>query len=196
MADARVPVPDSFAGLSLAEIAARGAMQSLPPVDQWDPPHCGHSGMAIDVAGQWYHDGRPIARPALVALFASLLRREPDGSYVLVTPVEKLTIDVADVPFVAVELATGGEGRDRSLVGAAGSSGTVIAGPDHPLRFAVAADGTPRPYVHVRGAVGHGLEALIARAPFYELAELALAESPADGPAGLWSGGQFFALPG
>ncbi len=82
-------------GQSLAELAAAiEARGGPPPVDRWNPPHCGHSGMRIARDGTWFHEGRPIERPAMVRLFASVLRREPDGSHVLVTPVEKLAIEV------------------------------------------------------------------------------------------------------
>jgi hypothetical protein len=106
---------------------------------------------------------------------------------VLVTPVEKLDIEVEDAPFVAVELASEGQGTSRSLAFRLNTGDLVVAGPEHPLRFTAAADG-PHPYVEVR----RGLEALIARPVYYELANLALAEGAE--PAGLWSGGAFFPL--
>jgi hypothetical protein len=115
------------------------------------------------------------------------LRREPDGGFVLVTPVEKLTIEVEDAPFVAVELKSDGEGRNRSLAFRLNTGDVVIAGPEHPLRFADAADG-PHPYLQVR----RGLDALVVRPVYYELANIAIEEG-AD-PPGLWSGGAFFAL--
>ena len=166
-----------LAGLSLDEIARLAQGQARRPVETWDPPHCGHSRMRIARDGSWQHEGRPIPRPALVRLFASILRREPDGGFVLVTPGEKLAIDVDDAPFVAVELSSGGEGRERSLAFRLNTDELVLAGPDHPLRL-----GDGRPYLAVRP----GLDALIARPVYYELAELALDEG------GLWSGGAFF----
>ena len=125
----------------------------------------------------------------MVRLFSTILRREADGRFVLVTPVEKLDIEVEDAPFVAVELKCEGQGRDRSLAFRLNTADLVVAGPDHPLRFQQGEDG-PHPYVTVRG----GLEALIARPVYYELAELALAEGAE--PPGLWSGGVFFAMDG
>lgn len=174
---------------SLAEIAALLASAKLPPVDQWHPTHCGDSGMRIARDATWYHDGSPIGRPALVKLFSTILRREADGRHVLVTPAEKLDITVDDAPFIAVELTSEGAGPDRRLAFRLNTDEHVLAGPANALRFEVAADGTPRPYLHVRG----GLEALIGRAVFYELADLALAEGAS--PPGLWSDGTFFALP-
>ena len=102
------PPPD-FAGLSLSAIAALGAERRLPPVEQWNPGHCGDSRMRIASDGTWYHEGSPIGRPAMVRLFSTILRREPDDSYVLVTPAEKLSIAVDDAPFVAIEMKAEGE---------------------------------------------------------------------------------------
>ena len=180
------PIPD-LAALSLAEIAQAVRDQRLPPVDTWQPTHCGDSEMRIASDGTWFHQGSPIGRETMVRLFSTILRREPDGGYVLVTPVEKLDIQVDDAPFVAVELKRDGDGEAASLSFRLNTGDLVTAGADHPLRFAEPAGG-PRPYVHVRG----GLEALVARAVYYELAELALAAG--DTP-GVWSDGAFFALP-
>ena len=106
----------------------------LPPVDQWNPEHCGHSGMRIARDGTWYHEGTPIHRPAMVRLFSTVLRREPDGSHVLVTPVEKLDIEVEATAFRAVEMTSRRRGREQRRIAFALDSGdAVILGPDHPL---------------------------------------------------------------
>ncbi|MFQ3595736.1 MAG: DUF1285 domain-containing protein [Sphingomonadaceae bacterium] len=184
-----------FGTLSLAEIAKAAAEKRLPPVDSWNPQHCGDSDMIIRRDGTWLHAGTPIGRPALVRLFATILRREPDGSYVLVTPVEKLSIAVEDAPLLAVEVRSEGRGPERQLGFRLATDELVMAGPANPLRFAVDADGTPRPYLHVRGRIGNGIEALVGRNAFYDLAEWALNEADGNGPVGLWSGGAFFAFP-
>jgi hypothetical protein len=173
----------TIAGLA-ASIAARG---EGPPVDRWDPPHCGHSGMKIGRDGTWYHEGRPIDRPAMVRLFASVLRREPDGSHVLVTPVEKLAIDVEATAFRATQMTMAGEGEQRRIGLSLDSGNALVVGPDHPLSVVETADG-PSPRVAVR----FGLEAELARSLYYELAETALAEG--HDPPGVWSDGQFFPL--
>lgn len=170
---------------ALAEIARGLAERRLPPVEQWHPAHCGPSDMRIAADGTWFHQGSPIGRPEMVRLFASILRRDPDG-FVLVTPGEKLDIEIEDAPFVAVELTTTGEGPERTLAFRLNTDEHVVAGAGNELRVESAADGTPRPYLHVR----RGLDALVARTVFYELAELALAEG--GDPPGLWSGGLFF----
>lgn len=180
------PPSEDLAGLSLAEIARLAEEKKLPPVDKWNPTHCGDSEMRIARDGTWSHQGSPIGRQAMVRLFSTILRREPDGRFVLVTPVEKLDIQVEDAPFVAVELKVEGEGESMSLAFRLNTGDLVVAGPDHPLRFEVGPDG-PHPYVRVRG----GLDALVARPVYYELAELALAGGD---PLGLWSGGAFFPM--
>ncbi len=180
-------LPPDLAKLSLGEIEVALAEKRLPPVDQWHPAHCGPSDMRIARDGSWFHQGGRINRPAMVKLFASILRREGDGGYVLVTPGEKLDIIVEDAPFIAVEVKSEGEGKARSLAFRLNTDDLVIAGPANPIRIANCDDG-PHPYVMVRG----GMEALIARPVYYELAELAVAEGAE--PLGLWSGGAFFAL--
>jgi hypothetical protein len=178
------PLPD-LTGLSLAEIARLAAEAKLPPVESWNPAHCGDSEMRIARDGTWFHQGSPIGRMPMVKLFSTILRREPDGSHVLVTPVEKLDIQVDDAPFVAVEVKSEGEGQARRLAFRLNTGDLVVAGPDHSLRFEDKADG-PHPYLLVR----KGLEALVARPVYYELANAALDEG--DTPPGLWSDGMFF----
>lgn len=180
------PPPD-LASLSLAEIAQLAAEQRLPPVERWSPTHCGDSEMRIARDGTWYHQGSPIGRPAMVRLFSTILRREPDGGFVLVTPVEKLDIAVEDAPFLATEMKAEGEGRDARLAFQLNTGDLVTAGPEHRLRVAGTLE-EPRPYLHVRG----GLEALIARPIYYELADRALESG--DDPPGVWSDGAFFPI--
>ncbi|MFM9827831.1 MAG: DUF1285 domain-containing protein [Sphingomonas sp.] len=182
-------LPPDLTALPLADIARLLAEHKLPPVDRWNPAHCGDSDMRIARDGTWFHQGSPIGRVEMVRLFSSILRREADGGYVLVTPVEKLDIAVEDAPFVAVEVRAEGTGRDSKLAFRLNTGDLVLADEAHPLRFAAGTDG-PRPYVLVRP----GLEALIARPVYYELAARALDESETGGSAGLWSGGSFFPI--
>ena len=185
MPESRAPI--ELQGVSLAELQKMIDERRLPPVDKWDPANCGHSGMRIARDGTWYHEGSPIERPAMVRLFSTVLRREPDGSHVLVTPVEKLEIEVEATPFRAVEMQTEGHGRERRIAFRLDSGDAVIAGGDHPLTLVPTEQG-PSP----RLAVRHGLEAELSRPVYYELAEIALAEG-AD-PPGVWSEGTFFEL--
>lgn len=139
--------------------------------------------MRIATDGSWTHQGAPISREALVRQFSRILRRETDGSFVLVTPVEKLSIEVELAPFVATSMVTEGSGRERRVAFGINSGDAVVLGPGHELRLE---DGVP--LVHVRS----GLDAILARPVYYELAELALAEG-AEQP-GVWSNGLFFPL--
>lgn len=180
------PIPD-LAALSLADIARLAEERKLPPIERWNPTHCGDSEMRIARDGTWYHQGSPIGREAMVRLFSTILRREADGTYVLVTPVEKLDIVVEDAPFVAVELKASGTGQDSTLTFRLNTGDLVTADAAHPLRFEAGEDG-PRPYLHVRG----GLDAVIARTVYYELAQRAI--DGADTPPGVWSAGQFVAI--
>jgi hypothetical protein len=185
MPESRPPI--DLKGLSLNDLQALIDQRKLPPVDRWNPAHCGDSGMRIARDGTWYHEGRPIDRPAMVRLFSTVLRREPDGSHVLVTPVEKLTIAVEATAFRAVEMECEGHGRERRIALRLDSGDAVIVGKDHPLWVANAPHGASP-----RVAVRHGLEAELARPVYYELAEIALAEG--SDPPGVWSDGSFFAL--
>ncbi len=184
-------LPKPFSQLSLTEAAELLASRRLPPVDTWNPARTGDSAMEIRADGSWYHEGGRIDRPAMVRLFSTILRREADGSHVLVTPAEKLAIAVEDTPFRAVEMKSEGKGQARKLVFRLATDDLVLAGPDHPLSFGRDPD-RPDPRLHVRGTLGNGLEARIDRALYYEIVEMALADG-GDPPA-IWSDGASFPL--
>ena len=179
------PPPDMDNG-PLAELARALEGRSAPPVEKWNPAHCGDSEMRIARDGSWTHQGGPISRAAMVRLFASVLRREEDGSYVLVTPVEKLSIEVEHLPFRAVRMRSEGEGEARTLAFTLNTGDVVVAGAAHPIRLVDGDDG-PSPRIRVRG----GLEAEIDRSLYYDLAEIALAEGGEAAPT-LWSDGEKF----
>jgi uncharacterized protein len=162
--------PSGLDGVVAAAKTARG----LPPVHLWNPAHCGDIDIVIRKDGLWFHEGTPIGREALVRLFSTVLRKDPDGFH-LVTPVEKMRITVEDAPFIAVRVDREGD----SLKFLTNVGDEVIAGPDNPIRVEVdESSGEPRPYVHVR----RGLEARIARPVFYELVEMAVEHETPDGP--------------
>ena len=161
-----------------ASVSAATRGKGLPPVHLWNPPFCGDLDIRIARDGTWFYLGTPIGRPALVKLFSSILKKEA-GKYYLVTPVEKVGIQVDDAPFVAVDV----DHSDGDLHFTTQVGDTMIAGPDHPIR--VERDpktGEPSPYVLVRS----NLEALIDRKSFYRLVDLGLHE--------IWKGESWFGL--
>lgn len=167
--------------------------KKLPPIERWNPNLSGDMDMRITRDGVWRHEGTPIERLALARLFSTILRREDDGRYYLVTPVEKWRIQVDDAPFVAVLLDVLEPGAPAQALRFTTNLGdTVIAGPDHPIEVEYAKpDGEPSPYVHIRGR----LRALISRSLFLELAELGESRE-LDGRSvyGVRSQGVFFPL--
>ena len=149
-----------------AVIAAAGEHARGPaPVHLWNPAHCGEIDILIRADGVWMHEGSPIGRAELVRLFSTVLRKDPDG-YHLVTPGEKLRIQVEDAPFRAVRVDRV-ENGDLAFTTDVGD--VVVADADHPIRVEAGADGQPAPCILVRA----GLEARIARPVFYELVEMA-----------------------
>ena len=157
-------------GLARIQAEAKQAKKGgAAPVDRWNPPFCGDLDMRIAADGTWFYLGTPIGRRRLVKLFASVLRREEDGKYCLVTPVEKVGIRVDDAPFLAVEMRLDDHGPDQVIGFRTNVDDEVRVDDEHPLRFAAErGTGGLKPYVLVRGR----LEALIARAVFYDLVAL------------------------
>lgn len=162
-----------------------------PPVEQWNPPYCGDIGMKIRSDGVWFYQGSPIGRMPLVKLFAGVLRKDDDGKHYLVTPAEKIDVAVEDAPFLAVEMEVKGGGRKQSLTFRTNVDDIVEASAAHPIRFAVeTGSGGLKPYLLVRGR----LEALVTRALYYDLVELAVEDT--DRGLGLWSDSAFFPMRG
>jgi hypothetical protein len=179
--------------LSLAEIAGLVAARKLPPVEQWSPEAESDSHMRIASDGRWYHQGGLISRPAMVRLFASVLRREDDGRHALVTPFEKQWIAVEDAPLLAVEVKSEGSGEQRRLAFRLNTDDLVVCSADRPLILRGSVE-EPRPYL----GLWRGLVARIERQAYYDLVELALGDQPegASAIAGLpiWSDGTCFRL--
>src|SRR5713101_5125508 len=194
MVELKLSDPSSPAVLAptLMQKPDRGNSSAISPNGGRPPAiELGDLDMRIARDGTWFYRGSPINRVPLVKLFASVLRREPDGLYWLVTPAERGRVRVEDVPFIAVAVDREGEGRDQNLIFRTNLDEFVTAGPDHPLRIETAADGTPAPYILVRP----GLEARLARPVFYELAEWGGEELiTGERQFGVWSGGMFFRL--
>ena len=165
--------------------------KGLPPAERWNPPFCGDIDMRIGTDGTWFYQKTPIGRPALVKLFASVLKREGE-KYFLVTPVEKVGIVVDDAPFIAVEMNTSGGNNGRVLQFRTNVDDWIPAGPDHALRFEPQPKtGGLKPYLHVR----RDLWAKVTRALFYDLVALG-EECDVNGKMmfGVFSQGEFFAM--
>jgi uncharacterized protein len=186
-----LPHPPGGALRRLIEALSQDASTRSPaPVDRWNPDYCGDIDMHIAADGTWFYNGSPISRPALVRLFASVLRKDPER-YVLVTPVERLGITVEDVPFLAVEMAVEGEGDERQMAFRTNVDDIVRVGPNNPVRFELDRSGGVRPYVRVRS----NLWARLTRSLAFDL--LALAETRAvDGRevVGVGAGDVFFVI--
>ena len=178
------PAPQSLGSLE-ALIRAAGEGTGPRPVEKWNPPYCGDIGLKISGDGVWFYQGSPIGRIALVKLFASILRKDADGKTYLVTPAEKISVEVADAPFLAVEMAVTGSGANQSLTFRTNVDDVVTVDAAHPMRFVIQKpDGGLKPYILVRGR----LEALVTRAVYADLVALSEMRTGETTP-GIWSGG-------
>jgi hypothetical protein len=181
-------IDSALAGL----IERAGAAGGTPPVERWNPPSCGDLDIRVGRDGRWHYLGTPIGREALVRLFASVMWRDGDGRYYLVTPAEKVGITVEDAPFLAVEMHAAGTAGERRLTFRTNVGDVVTAGPAHPMRFDSEPEtGGLKPYVLVRGR----LEARLTRSVAHELAALAERRRHASRDwYGVASGGAFFPM--
>jgi len=137
--------------------------------ENWQPERIGSIDIRIAVDGTWYHEGRAFQRAALTKLFATVLRKE-DDEYFLLTPAEKLSIQVDDAPFVATMVEQIDDGKQVALVFTTNLGDKIVADEQHPVRVEIdSVSNQPRPYIHVR----NGLEALIGRNAFFELINMA-----------------------
>ena len=174
--------PLELAGLSLAEIAEAVEARRLPLVASWSPSEIGESHMRIAADGSWWHEGGRVTRGAMVRAFASLLTRDDTGQHWLVTPQQKLAVEVEDAAFIAIDCVA----RDGALGFRLNTDDLVIASSDHALTARGSAE-APAIYLSVR----NGCEARLDRSTWLQLAEIALAQG--DG-ATVTSGGTVFPL--
>jgi hypothetical protein len=175
----------------LEKLAARIGRERLPPVEKWNPPYCGDLDMRIAADGTWFYLGTPIGRPALVKLFASVLKREGDKHF-LVTPVEKVGIRVDDAPFLAVEMEIEDDGRGQNLIFCTNVDDVVRCDSEHKLRFEPEeGTGGIKPYLNVR----RNLWAKVTRALFFDLVALGeVRELEGERMFGVRSAGEFFPI--
>jgi uncharacterized protein len=190
MTDPSPLTPGSALARLTEALGSDSTRKGPPPVERWNPAYCGEIDMRIAADGTWHYMGSPINRPALVKLFSTVLRKDPER-YVLVTPVERVGITVEDAPFMAVEMAVEGEGEGRQIAFRTNVDDLVQVGPDHPLRFEQDANGGIKPYVKVRGE----LWALVTRSLALDLVAMG-EEKTVDEAAtfGVAAGGAFFPI--
>lgn len=183
--------PADLAKLSLADLAEAIAARRLPPVSAWSPAHTGPSHMRIAADGAWFHEGGRINRPAMVRAFSGLLMRDGAGQHWLMTPHERLSIDVEDAAFIATDMDVRQDADGASVIAfRLNTDDVILAGPDHPLRAAGTAD-VPAYYLAVR----HGTEARLNRSTYGQLIEHALTVSEPDALAAESRGARFRLLP-
>lgn len=186
-------------GLPMSDWPAPGiARTETPAPARRRPVECGMLPFLIKRCGTWLYRGSPIGRKEMVCLFASVLKREPDGTFYLETPAERGRIEVEDAPFVAVELDWTGDGCQQRLTFRTNVDQLVMAGPHHPIRVSHGGPCAcePTPYLHLHGEPGLGaVEARISRAVYYELVALAVPGwVGCKRMLGVWSDGCFFPL--
>lgn len=161
--------PVNLKGIETIYSFSKSNKKSLPPIEKWNPPFCGDIDMTISKSGKWYYMGSEIKRPAMVKLFSGILRLESDNSYYLVTPVEKVRIQVEDAPFVAVAITKEQSEGMNTVTFRTNLNDEIVLSKENPLSIEIKQNGEPSPYITVR----NNLRALISRSVFYELVDLA-----------------------
>ena len=147
----------------------KAIQQGLPPVDSWNPPCCGDSGICIGRDGTWFHQGSPFVREKLVKMFSRIIRLDDDGKYYLVTPVEKMLLTVEDVPFIAVGFEIVEDARGSNIIFETNVGDKVVVDDTHPFTVHMV-NGEPAPYILIR----KNLKARVARSVYYQLIDVAL----------------------
>ncbi len=161
--------PVNLKGIETIYSFSKSNKKSLPPIEKWNPPFCGDIDMTISKSGKWYYMGSEIKRPAMVKLFSGILRLESDNSYYLVTPVEKVRIQVEDAPFVAVAITKEQSEGINTVTFRTNLNDKIVLSKENPLSIEIKKNDEPSPYITVR----NNLRALISRSVFYELVDLA-----------------------
>ena len=161
--------PVNLKGIETIYSFGKSNKKSLPPIEKWNPPFCGDIDMTISKSGKWYYMGSEIKRPAMVKLFSGILRLESDNSYYLVTPVEKVRIQVEDAPFVAVAITKEQSEGMNTVTFRTNLNDEIVLSKENPLSIEIKKNDEPSPYITVR----NNLRALISRSVFYELVDLA-----------------------
>ncbi|MGO1461049.1 MAG: DUF1285 domain-containing protein [Marinobacter sp.] len=176
----------------IEQVAKTTKNTSQPPLEQWHPELSGEMDLRISRDGLWIHKGEPMGREAIVKLFSTILRREDDGQYYLLTPVEKWRIQVEDTPLLAHSLEVTGTGEQQIIKLTTNVGETLEVGDEHPLKVDSYKDSAqPRPIIRVR----HGVDARLVTAAYYDLAEHVV-EQKIEGKSvlGVFSHGNFYKI--
>lgn len=189
-----IPLNGGNSQFSLQDLldALKNTEKGERPVEKWHPENCGKMDMVIKADGSWWHEGTRVTRQPLVKLFASILRKDEDGKTYLVTPVEKIEIQVERAHFIASRVDIEGKGKEQRVFFTTNLDDVVEAGAENPIRVETDEETMePSPFVTVRGR----LEAAMARPVFYELVDHAVAKQTDKGEQlGIWADGTFFPL--
>lgn len=137
----------------------------MPPIERWSPAFCGDLDMEIRADGTWWHEGTAIKRHELVKLFASILRRESDGHYYLITPVEKVRIRVALHPLIVIDAEPLQGSNPEILILTLNTGGQIPLDANHSLAVEPAAGGA------AFLSLDRGLTALFSRPAWYRLVD-------------------------
>ncbi|GAA0828791.1 DUF1285 domain-containing protein [Marinomonas arenicola] len=161
----------------------------LPPVHTWHPEFCGDMDLVVKANGDWIHDGDKIKRPKMVTLFSHILWYE-NGEYFLVTPVEKVRIQVEDAPFLVTKWRYIDTDKGQAIEFTTLTDDVVVLGEDCELWLA-GEEHAERPYISMR----YGMKAMLHRNVFYQLVEeLVAVSTPQGNGVGLMSAGQAYLL--
>ena len=170
-----IDTPEKLENMTLGDARTQSATSPCPPPAGMTPKPgqhvIGEIDMRIATDGTWFYMGTPITRNSLVQLFSTVVRRDTDGAYWLITPVEMARIKVEDAPFLAVEVNVTNDNGVNTLNFRTNTGRWIAANAAHPVRVDIDPDtNEPRPYLQV---AEDGTEARINRAVFYELVEMA-----------------------
>lgn len=153
----------------------------------------GDLDIRIDAQGDWHYNHSPVERKAMVCLFASMLVRDKQLHYWLVTPTELGRIEVDDAPLIAVDLYITGEGTDQDVSFCTNIDQLISVTAKTPLVMKPSpVSGEMAPYI----TNVDGIEAKLTRQVYYSLVEVGVVQTNPQGEdvLGIWSDNAFFPL--
>ena len=145
--------------------------EKYPPVHLWNPDLCEGVEMKIDREGNWFYQGSIIGREKLKILFSRILKFE-GGNYYLVTPVEKVFVNVDLAPYMIVDYEI--DSDFQNIILKTNLDLSIPLDQDHKLELKKIGDELI-PFVQVR----NNIEGFISRSVYYSLVEIALQQERA-----------------